>query len=110
MDQSTQVNKIGQGMAYLEMRGESKLLASPDEPLGRIILIPLDRISVVHGELVMEVVVTFPNGDKCSNQVIARSVLVVKRCLTQPVSEGVDTKCGLQKMLSRHIQRFQTLT
>ena len=44
---------------YLEVTGEPNLLARPDEPLSRVILVPSDRIPVVHRELVVEVVVTF---------------------------------------------------
>jgi len=47
----------------LQMTGKSDLLASPDKPFGRIVLVPFDGISVVHGELMMEVVVAFANGD-----------------------------------------------
>jgi len=38
----------------LQIIGQTKLLASPDEPLGRIALPPLNRISVVRWEFVME--------------------------------------------------------
>ena len=69
------------------MARESKLLHHPDKPFRGVILIPLDGIAVVHRELVVEIVVALANGDKCSDQVIARCVLVIKGSLTEPVSE-----------------------
>ena len=81
----------------LEVRGETKPGHDGDEPLCRIILVPLDGISVVHGELMVEVVVTFTNGDESSDNMISRSVLVIKGCFTEIVSERVDAKGGLGK-------------
>ncbi len=40
----------------------------------------------------MEVVVTFSNRDKSSDPMVARSVLVVERSLSEPVSERVDAE------------------
>lgn len=45
------------------MRSKSKLFANPNEPLSGVVLVPLNRVPVVHGELVVEVVVALPNGD-----------------------------------------------
>ena len=61
------------------MRRQPELLAHPDEPLGGIVLVPLDRVAVVHGELVVEVVVPFADGDEGGDEVVARGVLVVER-------------------------------
>lgn len=36
---------------YLELPGESGLSHEPDEPLGRIVLVPLDRIAIIRWEL-----------------------------------------------------------
>ena len=87
MSRLTQIEKISEEKAYLEVRSKSELLANPNEPLGGVVLVPLDCIPVVHRELMVEVVVAFPNGDECGNQVIARSVLVVERRFAQPVSK-----------------------
>lgn len=38
--------------AHLEMRGETQLVADPDEPLGGVVLVPFDRVTIIHGELV----------------------------------------------------------
>ena len=43
-------------------------------------------------ELVMEVVVALSNRDKSSDPMVARSVLVVERSLSEPVSERVDAE------------------
>ena len=69
------------------MTGEAHSLANPNEPLGRVILVPLDGISVVHWELMVEIVIPFTDGDESSYGMVARSMLVVKRSLPEPVSE-----------------------
>lgn len=81
---------------YLEMRRKSELLASPDEPLGRIVLIPFDSVTVIHRELMMEVLVSFTNGDERGKHVVLGSMFVVERCFSDPMSKGVDTESGLQ--------------
>ena len=78
------------------MTGESEQGADVDEPFGRVILIPFDGVSVIHGELVVEVVVTLADGDKSSDEMVSWSVLVVERSLTEPVRKGVDTERGLE--------------
>jgi hypothetical protein len=69
------------------MASQANLLAHPDEPLGRIILVPLDGISIVHGELVVEIVVSLADGNECCDKVITRSIFVIERCLAEPVSQ-----------------------
>jgi hypothetical protein len=81
---------------YLEVACQANFLARPDEPLGRVVLIPLDSIAVVHRELVVEVVVSFTNGNKSSDEVVARTVFVIKWCFTKPVSERVNTERRLE--------------
>ena len=76
----------------LEVRSKADELHGCDEPLGGIILIPLDGIAIVHWELVMEVMVTLSKGDKRGENVITRSMLIVKGSFTEPVSERVDTE------------------
>ena len=61
----------------------------------RTILVPLDRVSVIHRELVVEVVVSLSDGDESRDEVILGSVLVVVGSLSNPVSERVDTEGGL---------------
>jgi len=81
---------------YLEMARKSNFLHRPDKPFGRIILIPLDGISVVHRELMMEIVVPFTNRHQSGGKVVAGCVLVIERSLAEPVSEGIDTERGLR--------------
>lgn len=69
--------------------------AGGNEPLGRIILVPLDRISVIHGELVVEIVVSFTNGNESGDNVVPRRMLVVKGGFAEVVCEGVDAECAL---------------
>lgn len=77
---------------HLEVARETESLHGRDKPLGRIVLVPLDGVTVVHGELVVEVVVAFADGDERGEEVVTRGDLVVERRLTQPVRERVDTE------------------
>lgn len=74
------------------MRSETELRHGPDEPLGWVVLEPLDGVSEVHGELVVEVVVALADSAKSGEEVVARSVLVVERLVTEPVSQRVDAE------------------
>ena len=78
------------------MGSETKDRHGRDEPLGRVVLEPLDGVSEIHGELVVEVVVTFTNGAESSEEVVAGSVLVIEGLVSEPVSERVDTEGGLE--------------
>jgi hypothetical protein len=49
----------------------------------------------------MEVVVAFTDGTKSSEEVIARSVLVVERLVSEPMGERVDAESGLH--VSSHL-------
>ena len=76
----------------LQLVGQADLFHSPDEPFGGIVLMPFDGVPVVHGELVVEIVITLSNGDKSSDHMITGGVLVVERSFTEPMSERVDTE------------------
>jgi len=78
------------------MRSNTTLLTDPDKPLGRIILVPLDRIPVVHRELVVEVVVALTDSDKRSEHMVTRRMLVIERCFSEPVGERINAKGRLQ--------------
>lgn len=82
---------------YLQVTSETELLHPPNEPLGRVILVPLDSVTVVHGELMVEIVVTFTNGNESGDHMVTRSVLVVEGSLAKPVSKRVDTEGRLEK-------------
>jgi hypothetical protein len=56
----------------LEVVGETELLPGPDAPLGGVILPPLNSVTEITGELVVEVVVTLTKGDEGSDDVISR--------------------------------------
>jgi len=76
----------------LEVGSEAESRSSPDEPLGGVVLVPLDGVSEVHGELVVEVVVTLSDGAKSGEEVVARRVLVVEWLVFEPVGQRVDAK------------------
>ena len=71
---------------------QTEPLHGDDEPFRGVVLVPLDRVPVVHGELMMEVVVAFSDGDESGKEVVARGVLVVKGRITEGVREGVDAE------------------
>ncbi|KAL9117208.1 MAG: hypothetical protein Q9187_006255 [Circinaria calcarea] len=70
-------------LELFEVVGEAELFPNPDGPFGRIILVPFNSIAVVGWELVMEVVISFAEGDKCSDDMIPRRVAVVKCLLNE---------------------------
>lgn len=74
------------------MRGKAELLAHPNEPLGRVVLVPLNGIAVVHGELMVEVVVALSYCYKRSDEMVFGGVFVVERCLAQPVRERIHAE------------------
>ena len=74
------------------MACQSNILTDPDEPLGRVILIPFDSVPVVHRELMVEVMVSLANGNKSGDDVITGCVLIIEWCLAKPMGERVDTE------------------
>lgn len=76
----------------LQVIGQADLLPQPDHPLRRVVLVPLDGISVVRGEFVVEVVIALAEGHERRDPVIARGVAVVKGLVAEPVGEGVDAE------------------
>ena len=89
---------IGRGdIAYFQVRSKADFLAYPDEPFSRIVLVPSEGIAVVHWELMVKVVVTFTNGHKSGNKMVARRVLIIERRISQPMCQRVDAECRLNK-------------
>jgi hypothetical protein len=83
---------LGEG---LEVVGKTHPLPEGDAPLGGVILPPLDRVTEIAGELVVEVVITLAKGNKGGDDVISRGVAVVERLVSEPVGQAVDTEGGL---------------
>ncbi len=75
------------------MRRETKPITDGNEPFRRVVLVPPNGISEVRGELMMEIMVAFTKCDNGSDGVITRCVLVVKRGISKPVRQGIDTEC-----------------
>ena len=82
------------------MTRQPDLLAHIYEPLGRVVLEPLDRVAVVRREFVVEVVVALADGDERGEEVIARRVLVVEGLLPQPMRQRVDAERRLETRVS----------
>jgi hypothetical protein len=57
--------------------------------------VPFNSIAVVRGELVVEVVVSFAEGNESSNDVVTRRVAVIEWLVTEPVGQRVDTESSL---------------
>lgn len=66
-----------------------------NEPLGGVVLVPLDSVAVVHWELMVKVMIAFAECDERSDEMVARRVLVVKRLFSQPMRKRIDTERGL---------------
>ena len=82
-------------LELLKIEGETKLLPQPDGPFGGVILPELDGVAIIAGEFVMEIVITFSEGDESRKDVVTRRVAVVKWLVAEPVCEGVDAESGL---------------
>lgn len=80
------------GAELLEIIGKAELAPEPDAPLGRVILEPLDSVTVVRGELVVEVVVSLSESDEGSNDVVPGAVAVIEGLLSEPVGKRVDAE------------------
>ena len=59
------------GTELLEIVGKANRLPDADHPLGGVVLPPLNSVTVVGGELVVEVVVSLTEGDKGGEDVIS---------------------------------------
>ena len=81
----------------LQVTGETQLGADPDEPLGGVVLVPPDSVTVVHRELVVEVVVTLADSDQGCDHMVLRGVLVIEGRFSEPVRKGVDAESGLRR-------------
>lgn len=82
-------------LELLQVVREAELLPRPDHPLCGVVLVPLDGVTVIRGELVVEVVVALSERDKSRDDMIARRVSVVEGLVTEPVGQGVDAEGGL---------------
>lgn len=58
-------------------------------------LMPFNSITIITGKLVVEIVVSFAEGDKSSNDVIPRRVAVIKGLITKPMGQRVDAEGSL---------------
>jgi len=61
-----------------------------DDPLGRIVLVEFDGVSVVGGEFVVEVVVALAKCQQGCEDAVAGGVLISERSNAPKVSKGVD--------------------
>jgi hypothetical protein len=73
------------------------LLTHPDEPFSGIVLIPSNGITIVHGKLVVEIVITLADSDESGDKMVARRVFVIKRRIAKPMRERVDAECRLNQ-------------
>ena len=75
------------GTELLQIVSKTHLLPHPNSPLGGIILPPLDGVSVIRWELVVEIVVSLTKGDQGSDHMITWRVAVIEWLVSKPVSE-----------------------
>ena len=88
-------NKGMTKITYLQMRGKTQPTTDSDEPFCRVVLVPPDGVPKIRGELMVKVVITLAQCDHCSDDMITGSVLVVKRCIAEPVRQRVNAECGV---------------
>lgn len=83
------------GAELLEVVGEANPAPGDNGPLGRVVLVPVDGVAEVRGELVVEVVVSLTEGDESSDEVVAGRVAVIEGLVTEPVGKRVDAESSL---------------
>ena len=79
-------------MTYLQMRCKPDLLAGPEEPFCGIVLIPLVAVSVIHRELVVEVMVSFSHRDHGGNNAILGCQFIIIWLLAKPVTQRIHAE------------------
>lgn len=94
----------------LQVVSQSDLVAGPDEHLSGVPLVPLQGVTVVTRELMMEVVVSLTHGDECGQDVITRSVAVIEGLFTDPVGQRIDTEGGLVNKEETHNASIEQTT
>ncbi len=82
-------------LELFQVERKAKLLPHPDRPFRRVVLPKFDGVTVVGGELMMEVVVALTESDESGDHMVTRRVAVVEWLITEPVSQRVDAKGGL---------------
>ena len=65
-----------------------------EKDLERRLTVPFDSVAVVRGELMMEVVVAFSEGDQSGENMIPGRVAVIKGLVAKPMSKRVDAECS----------------
>jgi len=83
------------GTELLQVISKAKLAPKPNAPLGRVVLVPLNGVTVVRGELVVEIMVALAESDQGGNNMVSGTVAVVERLVTEPVGKRVDAEGGL---------------
>lgn len=78
------------------MTSQPDLLATPDEPFRRIILVPFDCISIVHRELVVEVMISFSDRNEGGDKMISRCMFIVEWGFSKPMGERIHAESRLE--------------
>lgn len=96
----------GESLQVVCQSGEREQL---DQPLGRIILVVNNSVAVVLRELVVEVVIAFTHGNKGSNPMVARGMMVIKGILTEVMGQAVDAEGSVvDKAETKHASVVET--
>jgi len=86
----------------LQMRRQTDLGTTRDEPFGRVVLIPSNGIPIVGRELVMKVVIALAKGDEGGDEVVPRRMPVVERGLPEPMRERVEREYTVMDRAHAH--------
>jgi len=83
------------GAKLLEVISETEELRCSDKPLGWVVLIPFNGVTVIAWKLVVEVVVSLAKSHEGSEDVIAGRVAVIEGLVAEPMGERVDAEGSL---------------
>lgn len=86
---------VGKGS---QLASQPKIGTCNYEPFCGIPLVPFDSVTIVHRELMVKVMVSFPKSDQRCKEMVPRREFVVERLGSEPMSEGVDAEHALDSM------------
>ena len=72
-----------------------ELAKQEDKPLCRIVLIPNNRIAIIAGKLMMEIMIPLAHRNQRSKHMIPRTPTIVKRLLANPMRKTVHAERSL---------------
>jgi hypothetical protein len=91
------------------MRRQANPRHDGNEQFRGIVLVPLDRIPVVHRELMVEVVIAFADSDKCGDHMVAGSCLSSKGVSPSQCVSDFTQKVDCDETRERFVEKCEVL-